>query len=75
MEENIEEDLKMTPSVNILFNLLKYEIEKDFIKLPKKEMVKEIIENQNKILGIKKEIDNCEKAKQESNKPNPKMII
>ena len=72
IEENIEEDLKKTPSDDILFNLLKYEIEKDFIKLPKEDMEKEIIEYQNKILGIKKEIDNCEKAKQESNKPNPK---
>ena len=71
-EENIEEDLKKTPSDDILFNLLKYEIEKDFVKLPKENIEKEIIEYQNKILSIKKEIENCEKIKQESNKPNPK---
>ena len=72
IEENINEDLKKIPSDEILFNLLKYTIEKDFIKPPKEDVEKEINEYQNKILNIKKEIENCEKVKAESNKPNPK---
>ena len=72
IEDNINEDLKKIPSDEILFNLLKYTIEKDFVKPSKEDIEKEIIEHQNKILGIKKEIENCEKAKAETNKPNPK---
>jgi len=72
IEENINEDLKKIPSDELLFNLLKYKIEKDFIKPQKEDIEKEINEYQNKILNIKKEIENCEKVKAESNKPNPK---
>ena len=72
IEENINEDLKKIPSDDILFNLLKYTIEKDFIKQSNEDIEKEIIDSQKKIFEIKKELDNYEKIKAESNKPNPK---
>ena len=72
IEENINDDLKKIPNDEILFNLLKYTIEKDFIRPTKEDKEKEINEFQNKILDIKKELENCEKIKNESTKPNPK---
>ena len=72
IEENINDDLKKIPSDEILFNLLKYTIEKDFIKQSNEDIEKEIIDSQKKIFETKKELDNCEKIKTESNKPNPK---
>ena len=72
IEENVNEELKKIPNDEILFNLLKYTIEKDFIKQSKEDTEKEIIEHQNKLLGIKKELENCEAVKNESTKPNPK---
>ena len=72
IEENINEDLKKIPNDEILFNLLKYIIEKDFIKPSQEQREKEILEYQQKVNDIKKEIDNYEKQKLESNKPNPK---
>ena len=72
IEEDINEDLKKIPNDEILFNLLKYTIERDFIKQPDEDKEKEILESQKKIFEIKKEIENYEKQKAESNKPNPK---
>ena len=73
-EENINDDLKIIPKDEILFNLLKYKIEKDFPKKPKDED-KEIIEKQTKIFQILKNIENLETQKKGAAKPNPKDDI
>ena len=72
VEENINDDLKIIPKDNVLFNLLKYKIETDFPKRPKEESEKEIIEKQTKIFQILKNIENLEKQIKEAAKPNPK---
>ena len=74
-EDNINDDLKIIPKDQILFNLLKYKIEKDFPKKPKEESDKEILEKQTKIFQILKNIENLEKQKKEAAKPNPKDDI
>ena len=71
-EDNINDDLKKIPSDEILFNLLKYQIELDFPKKPKQENDKEIIEYQTKVFQILKQIENLQKQKQEAARPNPK---
>jgi len=71
-EDNINDDLKKIPSDEILFNLLKYQIELDFPKKPKQDNDKEIIEYQTKVFQILKQIENLQKQKQEATKPNPK---
>ena len=71
-EENINDDLKKIPSDEVLFNLLKYQIEKDFPKKTKEEENNEIIENQKKIFQIITNIENVKKQKKEAAKPNPK---
>ena len=75
VEENINDDLKIIPKDEILFNLLKYEIEKDFPIKSKEELDKEIIDNQTKIFQILKNIENIQKQKKEATKPNPKDDI
>ena len=72
VEENINEHLKKIPSDEILFNLLKYTIEKDFVKKSKEENENEINEYQKKVYDINKEIENYEKSKAENAKQNPK---
>ena len=71
-EDNINDDLKKIPSDEILFNLLKYQIELDFPKKPKQENEKEIIEYQTKVFQVLKQIENLQKQKQEAARPNPK---
>ena len=71
-EDNINDDLKKIPSDEILFNLLKYQIELDFPKKPKQDNDKEIIEYQTKVFQILKQIENLQRQKQEAAKPNPK---
>ena len=71
-EENINDDLKKIPSDEILFNLLKYQIESDFPKKSKQDNDKEIIEYQTKIFQNLKQIENLQKQKQEATRPNPK---
>ena len=75
IEENINDDLKIIPQDEILFNLLVYTIEKDFPQKSKEESDKEIIENQTKIFQILKNIETLEKQKKEAAKPNPKDDI
>ena len=72
IEENFSEDLKIIPNDEVLFNLLKYLIEKDFPQKSKEDLEKEIIELKNKEYNLLKEKENYEKIKSESNKPNPK---
>ena len=48
IEENFSEDLKIIPNDEVLFNLLKYLIEKDFPQKSKEDLEKEIIELKNK---------------------------
>ena len=74
-EENINDDLCKIPSDEVLFNLLKYKIEKDFPKKSKEESDKEIIENQKKMFQIIKNIETLKKQKKEAIKPNPKDDI
>jgi adenylate kinase family enzyme len=71
-EENINDDLSKIPSDEVLFNLLKYQIEKDFPKKAKEQENNEIIENQKKIFQILSNIENIKKQKKEAAKPNPK---
>ena len=75
VEDNINENLKIIPNDEVLFNLLVYKIEKDFPLKSKEENDKEIIEKQTKIFQILKNIENLEKQKKEATKPNPKDDI
>ena len=75
VEENINDDLKIIPNDEVLFNLLVYKIENDFPLKSKEVIDNEIIEKQTKIFQILKNIENLENQKKETAKPNPKDDI
>jgi hypothetical protein len=59
------------PKDEVLFEILKNKIEKDFPLLSEEENKNEIIEYQTKISNINKQIEDIKKIISEINKPNP----
>ena len=60
------------PKDEVLFEILKNKIEKDFPLLSEEENKNEIVEYQTKISNINKQIEDIKKIISENNKPNPK---
>ena len=68
----INDDIKILPSDEVLFSVLKYKIETDFPMKSKTDSEKEIIDYQTKVYNIVSQLETIKKQKQENTKQNPK---
>ena len=71
-EKKDKNDNIIVPGDEVLLNILIYNIEKDFPKLPEEEIKNEIINTQKNISDLIKQKESLQKQIQDSKKPNPK---
>ena len=62
----INDDIKILPSDEVLFSVLKYKIETDFPMKSKTDSEKEIIDYQTKVYNIVSQLETIKKQKQEN---------